>query len=190
MLSKRADYLWAALFFALTLAFIALMAASEAFFEWAFERHQNQWSWYLRPIFLIPACYFAYRRSLTGIAATFFLLLTSMFWFPAPAEVDAQVEEFLRMEMDYLRSPWGAEKLFFALLVPLSLGALFAAFWKRSLAMGLLVLALIAFAKMFWSVLYGGEAGMSIFAPALVGLLITGGVLYLGVRRARRSGAP
>lgn len=190
MLTRRADRIAGILFFALIALFIAAMALSESFFEWAFARHQNQWSWYLRPIFLIPACYFAYRRSLMGIAATFFLLLTSMFWFPAPAEVDAQVEEFLRMEMDYLRSPWGAEKLFFALLVPLSLGALFAAFWKRSLAMGLFVLALIAFAKMFWSVLYGGEAGMSIFAPALVGLLITGGVLYLGVRRARRSGAP
>lgn len=183
MLTRRADRITGILFFALIALFIAAMALSEPFFEWAFARHQNQWSWYLRPIFLIPACYFAYQRSLAGIAVTLFLLLTSMFWFPEPALVDERVREFLAMEKDYLRSVWGLEKILFALLVPISLGALFAAFWRRSIGMGLIVLALIAFAKMLWSVLYGGESGLSIFAPALVGLLLTGAALYLGAKR-------
>lgn len=178
----------AGVFFALAGAFIVAMALFPTFFEWAFQRHQNQWSWYLRPLFLIPACYFAYRRSLMGIAATVFFLLTSMFWFPEPESVDENVREFLAMEMDYLRSPWDLGKIVFTLLVPISLGALFAAFWKRSLRTGLLVLALIAFAKMSWGVLYGGEAGASIFAPALLGLLLTSAALYLGLRRARARG--
>lgn len=108
----------AGVFFALAGAFIVAMALFPTFFEWAFKRHQNQWSWYLRPLFLIPACYFAYRRSLMGIAATAFFLLTSMFWFPEPESVDENVREFLAMEMDYLRSPWDLGKIVFTLLVP------------------------------------------------------------------------
>lgn len=41
---------------------------------------------------------------------------------------------------------------------------------------------------MSWGVLYGGEAGASIFAPALLGLLLTSAALYLGLRRARARG--
>jgi hypothetical protein len=32
--------------------------------------------------FLLPFCYFAYRRSLWGIVLTLLTLATSMFWFP------------------------------------------------------------------------------------------------------------
>lgn len=173
-------------FLGLTILFILLMALSEPFFDWAFARHHNQWSWYVRPLFLIPACYFAYQRSWTGVFGTVFLLLTSMFWFPEPAVVDERVREFLEMEKQYLRTPWTLEKVLFTLLVPISLGALFGAFWKRSFRMGLFVLVAIALAKMLWSVAYGGEAGTSIFAPALVGLLLSGAVLYLAAKHWNR----
>lgn len=143
-------------------------------------------SWYVRPLFLIPACYFAYQRSWTGVFGTVFLLLTSMFWFPEPAVVDERVREFLEREKQYLRTPWTLEKVLFTLLVPISLGALFGAFWKRSFRMGLFVLVAIALAKMLWSVAYGGEAGTSIFAPALVGLLLSGAVLYLAAKHWNR----
>ena len=46
----------------LTLCFIAAMILNHTFFEWVFERHQNQWSWYIRPLFVIPFCYFAYKE--------------------------------------------------------------------------------------------------------------------------------
>ena len=34
---------------------------------WAWARHHNILSWYIRPRFLLPFCLFAYRRSLLGI---------------------------------------------------------------------------------------------------------------------------
>jgi hypothetical protein len=54
------------------------------FAAWAWARHHNEWSWYIRPLFLIPFCWFAWRRSLVGTGLTLFALATSMFWFPAP----------------------------------------------------------------------------------------------------------
>ena len=38
--------------------------------EWAWDRHHNVLSWYIRPLFLLPFAWFAYRRSPGGIAAT------------------------------------------------------------------------------------------------------------------------
>ena len=52
---------------------------------WAWARHHNILSWYIRPLFLLPFCFFAYRRSLLGITLTLVALATSMAWFPAPA---------------------------------------------------------------------------------------------------------
>ena len=57
------------------------------FLNWAWERHHNPWSWYIRPLFVLPFCYFAYKRSLWGVSLTIVAVLSSMFWFPAP---DAQ----------------------------------------------------------------------------------------------------
>ena len=70
--------------------------------EWAWTRHHNPLSWYIRPLFLIPFCYFAWRRNLTGVAATLVALATSMFWFPALASPDPRVAEFLEAERQYL----------------------------------------------------------------------------------------
>nr|WP_320022777.1 hypothetical protein [uncultured Draconibacterium sp.] len=53
----------AAIFAGLTIIFIILAMNSQPFFYWVFERHHNQLSWYIRPLFLIPFCYFAYKRS-------------------------------------------------------------------------------------------------------------------------------
>ena len=51
------------------------------FLSWSFERHHNILSWYIRPLFLLPFCYFAYKRSIQGIIITLIALFTSMFWF-------------------------------------------------------------------------------------------------------------
>lgn len=85
----------AILFALLTLVFILLMATNKAFFEWAFLRHHNILSWYIRPLILLPLCYFAYKRSWLGISLTAFLGLTSMFWFPEPAVYNDKVIGFL-----------------------------------------------------------------------------------------------
>lgn len=181
--SKRYDKLLALVFGALTIILIVLAFTNRAFFDWAYERHQNQLSWYIRPLFLIPFCYFAYRRSWTGIMGTLFVLLTSMFWFPKPAVVNEQVKQFLEMEKEYLSGGWGMTKILISLLVPVSLTVLAAAFWKRNLWFGLSVMALIAVAKMIWSIAYGGEAGRSVLLPAVVGLVVCTGLIYLGYKR-------
>ena len=38
----------------------------------------------LQALFLLPFCYFAYRRSVWGIVVTLLIFPTSLFWFPAP----------------------------------------------------------------------------------------------------------
>jgi len=75
------DHIIAVLFFVLTILFIAVAMTNKSFFNWVFDRHHNQWSWYLRSVFLIPFCYWAYKRSLSGMSISIFSLFTSMFWF-------------------------------------------------------------------------------------------------------------
>src|SRR3712207_4002677 len=101
------------------------------FFSWAWERHHNVLSWYIRPLFLVPLAWFAYRRSLAGIVLTLIGLATSMFWFPAPERVDPRVVEFLRFEQEWLTGRWTVGKVLMTLLAPLSLTAFCLAFWRR-----------------------------------------------------------
>lgn len=186
----RSRDLWIAVGFGvLTVSFVIVMAISPAFFEWAFARHHNVLSWYLRPLFLVPFCLFAYRRSLAGISITLFLLATSMFWFPAPVTPEPAVADFLQMEIDYLASPWTPAKAVGTALVPIILGVLAAALWRRNLFAGLSVLVLIAVLKMTWSVLEAGDAGFSVFAPAVGGLLACVVLIGIGVKRAEKRAA-
>lgn len=184
---RRYDKVLALTFTVLTLLFLVLAFTNKSFFDWAYERHQNQLSWYLRPLFLIPFCYFAYKRSWAGIFGTVFFLLTSMFWFPKPEVVSDQVKQFLEMEKEYLSGDWGGAKILMSLLVPVSFTALGVAFWKRSLWFGLSIVVFMAIAKMIWSVAFGGEAGKSIFIPAIIGLVICVGLIYLGFRKLEKK---
>jgi hypothetical protein len=184
---KRNDKIIALLFAMGTVIFIVLAFTNNNFFNWAYERHQNQLSWYIRPLFLIPFCYFAYKRRWAGISGTIFLMLTSMFWFPKPIAVSDQVKDFLKMEMDYLLGDWGLSKALITLLVPISLTTLAVAFWKRNLYFGISVIIFIAVAKMAWSVAFGGEAGKSIFVPAIVGLIICIVLIYFGFRKIEKK---
>jgi hypothetical protein len=180
---KRYDKIVALLFALGTIIFIVLAFTNNNFFNWAYERHQNQLSWYIRPLFLIPFCYFAYKRSWAGISITIFLIFTSMFWFPKPEIVNDQVKEFLAMEKDYLLGNWDISKILIALLIPISISTLAVAFWKRNLYFGISVMIFIAVAKMAWSVAFGGEAGKSVFIPAMVGLIICIVLIYFGFRK-------
>ncbi|KIV54641.1 hypothetical protein AM501_08995 [Aneurinibacillus migulanus] len=184
---KRYDKTIAVIFGVLTLLFLILAFTNKDFFEWAYERHQNQLSWYLRPLFLIPFCYFAYKKSWGGILGTIFLLLTSMFWFPKPDVISEQVKQFLEMEKDYLSGDWGFAKLLMTSLIPISFIALGVAFWKRSLWFGLSVVVFMAVGKMVWSVAFGGEAGKSIFVPAIIGLAICISLIYIGFRKLEKK---
>jgi hypothetical protein len=156
------------------------------FGDWAYDRHANVLSWYIRPLFLLPLAWFAYRRSGWGIAATLLALATSMFWFPAPARPDPRVLEFLDFERQWLTSDWDARKLLLTLLVPLSLSAFCLAFWRRSVVWGLVILNLMAGGKLLWGVVAGDGTGWAMTAPALAGLLM-GDLVLLSLLRRMRS---
>lgn len=182
----KRDKLIAGIFFILTLCFIFFAATRSDFFNWVFERHHNQWSWYLRPIFLIPFCFFAYKRSWSGLSITVFCLFTSMVWFPKPEVVSEQVIEFLNFEKEWLTGEWTSAKILLALTVPFSFAALALAFWKRSLLMGLGVVVLMATGKVVWSIYNAGEAGKSIVIPAIIGLILCVGLIAFGFKRLNR----
>jgi hypothetical protein len=150
--------------------------------SWAWARHHNPLSWYIRPLFLLPYVFFAWRRSPFGIAATLVALASSMAWFPAPTTPEPKIEAFLAAERAWLSGPWSVGKVGLALTVPLSMGLLAAAFWRRSWRLGVFILIAIAVGKTTWSVVAGGTAGWAVVRPALAGLLLC----IAGVVAARR----
>lgn len=177
-----------ALFFALlTVLFLVIATTNQSFFHWVFERHQNLLSWYIRPLFLIPLCYFAYKRSWAGISLTIFCLFTSMFWFRKPEFVSEQVKAFLQFEKDWLFGAFTFKKLLLMLTVPVSFAALGLAFWKRSLWMGLAVVVLMATGKIIWSIQNAGESGKSILIPAIIGLTLCTAFIWFGFKRLEKN---
>lgn len=159
------------------------------FLSWAWERHHNVLSWYIRPLFLLLFCYFAYKRSIAGLLLTLVALATSMFWFPAPERVDPRVEEFLAFEREWLTGDWTLAKVLTSALVPVSLGALALAFWRRSLRWGLAIVNAMAAGKVFWSVVSGDGTGWVVALPALMGLVVCNAAILYAARRMRRGPA-
>ncbi len=170
----------------LTIAFIVVSMTNKTFFDWVFERHHNQWSWYIRPIFIIPFCYFAYRKNLAGISATVFGLFTSMAWFNKPNIVNESVIQFLQFEKDWLYGEWTTQKVILILTVPISFALLGLAFWKRSLYWGIIIVVLVAIGKIVWSIQNAGESGKSIILPALIGLIICCVLIWIGAKRIKK----
>jgi hypothetical protein len=188
---KRTDVILSAGTLALVILAAAVVAATgttDEFAAWAWARHHNELSWYIRPLFLLPFCYFAYKRSLWGIVLTVVALATSMFWFPAPERVDPRAAEFLAVEREYLTSDWTLTKVLLALLVPVSFAALAVAFWRRSLVWGLAVINAMVLVKIVWSFYFGEESGgLTLLPSALVGLAVCDAVILYVVRRMRKS---
>ncbi|WP_313802027.1 hypothetical protein [Cytobacillus sp.] len=180
---KKYDKKVAVIFAILTMLFFIAAITSRDFLDWSFTRHQNQLSWYIRPLFLIPFCFFAFKKSWAGISITIFCIFTSMFWFPEPQSVNKQVEQFLAYEIDYLTGDWNVAKIMMTLLVPISLFLLGMGFWRKSLWIGLSVLIMIAIGKIMWSILSAGESGNSIIIPAIIGLLICVVLIYWGYKK-------
>jgi len=159
------DFIIGMLFAVATVVFIIVFLSNDDFFNWAFERHHNILSWYIRPLFIIPIVFFAFKKSFTGIFASIFALFTSMFWFPVPAVKSQQVMEFLAFEMDYLKGEWTAQKILISLAVPLFFFMLLTAAWKRNWKWLVGVITGAAVLKFAWSIIFSGEAGLSILKP-------------------------
>jgi hypothetical protein len=172
----------------LAVATVAVTGNINEFVGWAWERHHNVLSWYIRPLFLLPFCYFAYRRSLWGITLTIVALATSMFWFPAPAQADPRAVEFLAVEREYLTSDWTLWRVLLALLVPIGFSALALAFWRRSLVWGLMVVNAMVLVKLVWSFYFGATSGgLTLLPSALLGLAVCDAVIVYLLRRMRRG---
>jgi len=152
------------------------------FSAWAWARHHNVLSWYIRPLFIIPFIYFAYKRSWMGMIVTIIALATSMFWFPAPGTIDPMVEQFLAAELEYLTSAWTVQKILLSLMVPIFFFLLALAFWKRSWWWGVAVINIAALGKVAWSVVEGGQSGWAVLIPAGIGMLICDLAVYFGVK--------
>jgi hypothetical protein len=187
---RRTDVILSVGTLALVLLALAVMAATgtlDEFGAWAWERHHNVLSWYIRPFFFLPFCYFAYRRSLFGITLTLVALATSMSWFPAPETISPAVIEMLAAEEAYLTADWTLWKVLGALLVPISFAALGLAFWKRSLVWGLVVINGAILLKIGWTFVFATEAGaMSHLPAAVLGLAVMNAVILYLIRRLRR----
>lgn len=182
--NKRLDFYIGMVFGAFTFLFLVLFFANDSFFKWAFNRHHNVLSWYIRPLFIIPIAFFAYKRSWTGVMASVFSLFTSMFWFPAPQNVNPQVIEFLKFEQEYLKGSWDASKIFIQLSVPIFFAALIYSAWKHSWKYLLVVIVAAAVLKILWSAMFAGDSGLSIIKPAITGLILCIGlVVYFKKRK-------
>ena len=186
---KRTDVILSVAILALAIVaagVIVATASTDEFVAWAWARHHNVLSWYIRPLFFLPFCYFAYRRSLWGIVLTLLALVTSMFWFPVPENPSAAVNEMLASEREYLTTDWTAWKVFVALLVPLTFAALGLAFWKRSHLWGLAVVNTAILFKIGWTFLFSTEAGaMSHLPAAVLGLALCDALILYFIRRMR-----
>jgi hypothetical protein len=162
------------------------------FAAWAWARHHNEWSWYIRPLCLLPYCWFAWRRSLAGLLLTILALATSMFWFSAPEAPSALAVEVLAAERDYLLGPWTWWKAAIAALVPLTLLALALAFWRRSFLWGVAVVNAMALSKIAWTfAFFSREGALYHLVPAALGLAACNLFLLsawrlLGARRGPR----
>jgi len=152
------------------------------FFTWAWARHHNVLSWYIRPMFILPFIFFAYKRSWKGMVVTVIALATSMFWFPSPATVDPAVAQFLEAEREFILGPFTAQKAFLWFMVPAFFFLLALAFWKRSWWWGVAVINIAALGKVAWSVFEGGQSGWVVLIPAVIGMLVCDAAVYFGVK--------
>ncbi len=182
-MKKKIDIILGTMFLIATGIFIWIFLSNDIFFNWAFERHHNILSWYIRPLFIIPVVIFAFKKSLTGVAASIFALFTSMFWFPTPAESSPQVLSFLGFEMDYLKGIWNGPKILMSLAVPIFFLMLIIAAWKRNWKWLLATVIGAAVLKIIWSIVFSGDAGLSILKPAIMGLIICIGGIYYYLKR-------
>lgn len=148
-------------------------AEGENIGAWIWDRHQNQFSWYSRPLFLIPACYYAYRQKLWLVIGCMVLLGCSLFWFAAPSVVSEQVSGYLEWEKRLFFS--NESRLPLLLLVVVVAGFLFGlffSFWNQNPWVGLILINAGTVAKVAVSVIAGKESGTAAIIPSLSSLAI------------------
>lgn len=153
--------------------------------DWAFNRHLNPLSWYIRPIFLLIICFFAYKRSWKGILITFIVMTSSMVWFPAPDEINPQMQQVLEFEKKVLSTPVSASITLATMFSFLSLVIL--AFWKHSLKWGLIIVNITVVGKLIFSLIFTGEAGWGTLPVTIFGLVIFNLIAFISYKYLKRQ---
>jgi hypothetical protein len=164
------------------------------FLAWAWPRHLNPISWYIRPLFFLPIAYFCWHRRPVALTATILAMLSSFFWFPAPPEgqIDPRMAGVLEMEKELFANPSWITWVTLP-LIPAMLAGLCAAFWYRSLGWGLIVINGGLALKIAWTIANAGSDGLATIAPLGLGAVVMTAVIVAvayrrGLRLALRSG--
>lgn len=162
------------------------MDALVDFLNWAWARHHNPLSWYIRPLFILPFCYFAYKKSAWGVALTVVAVISSMFWFPAPETPDPRAAAFLAVEREYITGPLTLGKLAMTALVPIWFITLASAFRRRSWVGGAVVIGLGTLLKVIWSFAVAGDRAAAIVPPVALGTAVCAFTLLYAYWRTHR----
>jgi hypothetical protein len=150
------------------------MDALVDFLNWAWARHHNPLGWYVRPLFILPFCHFAYHRSVRGMLWTVVAVTSSMFWFPAPATADPTATTFLEVERQWITGPLTLAQVVLTALIPVWFIALAAAIRRRLWMAG-------------WSFYMGGASAWIIVPPVAFGNAVVAGVLFYAYWRTRHE---
>jgi hypothetical protein len=159
------------------------------FLNWAWARHENQLSWYIRPLFILPFCYFVYKKNVWGMALTVVAVTSSMFWFPAPATPDPRAAAFLALERQYVGGPWTLGRIVMTALVPIWFVALAWSVRRRSWLGAAIVIGAGTLLKVSWSFRLAGDTAWVILPPVALGTAVVLGVLLITDWRVRRHSA-
>jgi hypothetical protein len=156
------------------------------FLTWAWARHHNPLSWYIRPLFILPFCYFAYIRNVRGIVLTLVAVTSSMFWFPAPTAPDPRGAALLAVEREYLSGPLTVSRMLLTGLIPVWFVLLAWAVRQLSWVGVVTVIGAGTFLKVAWLFRVGGQDAWVIIPPVALGTAISAGVLLIAYTRVRR----
>ena len=170
--SRKFDIAIGILFGIMTIILIYLFFSNEIFFTWAFQRHRNILSWYIRPLFIVPIIWSAYKKRFSGIPISIFGLFTSMFWFPKPNITNPEIVKFLNFEANYLKSGWTMDKIALFFTVIIFFIFIIISTWTKNWKLLLVILIAAAFFKIFNSYLLTGKSALSMLKPAIAGLIV------------------
>ncbi len=172
-INRKNDLVIGIIIIIVSLTLIVTILNSDELLNWAYKRHQNQLSFYIRPLLLLPYCWFAYKKSISGMAISFLMIMTSMFWFNEPAEPNEDVALFLEMEKNWIKQPLTWYKTLEIMLIPITFFLLALTFWTKNIFVGYLIFSTSILMKILWSVDLSNE-GYVIIIPAVMGIALAG----------------